>query len=310
MPDPNGTPNIPDSPTVPNPGFGAGSPEADLSFDDIFGIPNDALVVTAPTTATTNPGEVPKPNSEPAPQAPAPQSWELKTPTGTVYKSQEEAIKGIAEKDTLIETLRQEAIARTGIDPVTRRPAGRAPEQPRNYLQDPASFTKDLRKAVESNDDMAYAQANMKLLADFLSPIEPLITSYAQQKAMDSVTKEIQEFQSFRNSADYSGVLDKVPALKQAIQVAESDVRLSSQLPELYKVAYWSSQGLKTPDLIAAARAQAQPVAAPTPQRTPMQGTSTLAPAPPSAAPTVSTSEGRKALIAQFEANGGLDLKF
>lgn len=301
-------PNIPDSPSVANPGFGNGVPEADLSFDDLFGSPTDGLVVTNPQTTAPNPTGDTKPTIEPAPQAPAP-TFELKTPTGTVYKSQEDAIRGIAEKDTLIETLRQEAIARTGIDPVTHKPAGRTPEGPRSYLQDPVSFTKDLRKAVESNDDMAYAQANMKLLADFLSPIEPLITSYAQQKAVDSVSKDIQDFQSFRNSADFTNTLDKVPALREAIKVAESDVRLSGQLPELYKVAYWSSQGLRTPDLIAAARAQVQPAAPQTPVRTPMQST-TLAPESGGPAPTVSTTEGRKAIIAAFERNGGLDFKF
>lgn len=287
------------------------APEADLSFDEIFGSPNDGLVVTDPQTTATQPtGDVPKPNPDPAPQAPPQQpTWELKTPTGTVYKTQEEAIRGIAEKDTLIETLRQEAIARTGIDPVTRKPAGKQPEAPQSYLQNPAAFTKDLRKAVESNDDMAYAQANMKLLADFLSPIEPLITSYAQQKAIDSVSKDIAQFQEFRNSADFQKVMDANTALKQAISVAEGDVRLSSQLPELYKLSYWASQGLKTPDLIAQARAQAAPAAAPTPVRTPMQST-TLAPVAPSAAPTVSTSEGRKAIIAAFEQGGGLNLKF
>lgn len=301
--------NIPESPVVANPGFGAGVPEADLSFDDIFGSPQEGLVVTPPQTTAPTEGEV-QPQAPVAPQAPVTQpSFDFKTKTGTVYKSVEDAIRGTEEKDTLIETLRQEAIARTGIDPVTRKPAGHQSEAPRNYLSDPSQFTKDLRKAVESNDDMAYAQANMKLLADFLQPIEPLITSYAQQKAIESVSKDISEFQAFRNSADFSKVLETNGALRQAITVAESDVRLSNQLPELYKLTYWASQGLKTPDLIKAAQAQAAAAPPQAPVRTPMQG-STLAPESRGAAPTVSTTEGRKAIIEQFEKSGGLNFRF
>lgn len=296
-------PTLPDSPVGTPTAWAEGVEGADMSFDDLFGNPSEGLVVTDPNAATTPPetnGEPPKPE----PQAP---TFELKTRTGSVYKSLEEATKGIEEKDTLIETLRQEYISRTGIDPVTRRPVIQQ-EQPRSYMQDPTQFTKDLRKAVEAGDDAAYAQANIKLLADMLAPIEPLVTKYAQQSAVEQVSGQIKEFQTFRGSQDFQKVMDSNATLRNAIQVAESDLRLASQLPELYSLAYYAAQGLKTPDLIAAARA-AQPPAPQPPARTPMQG-STLAPEPSRVRPTVSTTEGRKAIIEQFERGGGLDLKF
>jgi hypothetical protein len=300
-------PTLPDTPVGAAQGWADGVEGADMSFEDLFGNPSEGLVVTDPNAQTTAP-----PNGEPPtpvePQAPVQPKFEFQTKTGTVYKSMEEAIKGTEEKDTLIETLRQEFITRTGIDPVTRRPVVQH-EQPRSYMDNPAQFTKDLRKAVEANDDAAYAQANIKLLADMLAPIEPLVTKYAQQSAVEQVSGQIKDFQTFRGSQDFNKVMDTNATLKNAIQVAESDIRLANQLPELYQLAYYAAQGMKTPDLIQAARA-AQPAAPQPPARTPMQG-STLAPdLSPAAPPTVATTEGRKAIIEQFERGGGLNLKF
>jgi hypothetical protein len=302
--------NMPDSPLA---GFNFdGVDGADMSFDDLFGPPGDGQQPVTQTTAPT--GEQPVAPVVPQVQTPAQPEFVIDTQTSK-YKTLEDATKGVQEKDALIENLRQEFIARTGVDPVTRRPVNLSPAQKEvNYLNDPAQFTKDLRSAVEKGDDVAYAQAQIKLMNDTLQPIAPLITGYAKQNAVDSVSKEITEFQAFRNSGDFSTVMDKNPILGQAIQTAEGDYRLHGQLPELYRVAYWASQGLRTPDLVKAAQTQAAQAAAAVqaqqPVRSPMQSSTLAPPTGGGARPTVSTSEGRKALIAQFEAGGGMDVKF
>lgn len=297
-------PTLPDTPVGAAAGWAEGVEGADVSFDDLFGN-NEGLVVTDPNATATTPTET---HGEPArtePQAPA---FELKTRTGSVYKSLEDATKGIEEKDTLIETLRQEFITRTGVDPVTRKPVVQQ-EQPRSYMQDPVQFTKDLRKAVETGDDAAYAQANIKLLADMLAPIEPLVTKYAQQSAVEQVSGQIKDFQTFRGGEDFQKVMGSNATLRNAIQVAESDIRLANQLPELYSLAYYAAQGLKTPDLIRAAQAAQAAQAPQAPVRTPMQG-STLAPETHASRPSLSNHEGRKAIIEQFERTNGMDFKF
>jgi len=84
-------------------------------------------------------------------------------------------------------------------------------------------------------------------------------------------------------------------------------MRMYNQLPGLYQLAYWSSQGQRLPDLLKAAQ---QPQSNPTPQTRPLATTQTPVPPNPGGRPDITTREGRKALQDQFEAQGGRDFRW
>src|SRR5271166_655933 len=127
-------------------------PTGDDDFDALFqrvGVDGENLTNsnTVPTELTTASVE------EPAPQTPEvapaePSRFELKTKTGTVYKTAEDAVKGIETKDRTIEQLRSMIAAVTGEDPLSKagiKPGTtNAPQKPVSYLQDRRRFAQDL----------------------------------------------------------------------------------------------------------------------------------------------------------------------
>lgn len=273
------------------------TPVEDLNWAELFPTDPGARVPALPASAT--PPATPPPTQPVAPP-PVVTSEFLKTTTGTVYKSADEAIKGIEHKDTLIEQLRQRYIFERGIDPITNQPVQSTPQAPVPYTQDPNRYFKDLVGAVQKNDSTAYLNTQQQLILDTLGPIAPLITSMAKAQAADSVTVELKDFREFSATDNYRKVMDELPDLKQAIALAESDYRFHNRLPELYKIAYWTAQGRRMPELL-----RAQPPAAPTQPARPTTSPSTLTPpSAPATQPDMSTAEGRKAIIAAAEARG------
>ena len=288
------------------------APGGDMNFDDLF--PSTEGNVLPPTTA--EPGTTSKP--APAPQEPVaptppltPEDFYLKAGE-TVYKSKEDAERGIQFKDSVIEQLRQRYIFEHGVDPLTNRPVdipgtyGARPQEgqpqvPANYLQNAQAYFDDLVNAVQQQDHNAYLQAQAKLVFDILEPLAPVISEITKERAVQNVGKEIKDFGDFVGSESYNSVLQEQPALKEAIQLAESNYQMFSQLPGLYKLAYWASQGRRLPELLKAAQ---QPPATPPPPARPLTRPATAAPPVPTAAPDIRTPEGRKALIAQLEASG------
>jgi hypothetical protein len=278
-------------------------PGGDTPFAELFSA-DEAVTTDTPTTAEV------KTTSQEASQAQAQQAEEFFLKAGTsVYKSKEAVEKGIQEKDALIEQLRQQYILERGIDPVTRQPVrvGGEPQGPASYLQDPKKYMRDLAEAANKMDEEAYFRTQSQLVFDLLSPIAPLITDFARTKAVETVATEVKDFRTFIGSEDYTSVLSQNPALKNAIEGAEQDVRFHGELPQLYKIAYLTSQGSKVPELIRAAQQAAQTQAQQ--QARPTQTPSAIAP-PTGAKPDWRTSDGRKAIIKNFEDQGLGDVKF
>lgn len=286
----------------------ADAPGGDLGFDDLFG----DQPVSDPVTAaqTTDPAGVPPTQTSPAPQAPVapnPTPFEIKTGTGTVYKTVEDTIRGIEQKDTLIENLRSQLALRTGVDPITQQPLrfdapqSSAPQVP-NYSQDAQKYMEDLVAAAESNDPSRYAQVQQKFLLDTLAPISGIITDAAKKSAVEQIATKYSDFNTVRATPEFSAVLEENPELKEAIGLAESDYRFHSRLPGLYKIAYEAAQGRRVPELV---RQQTAVVQTPTPQPArPTTSPSPLPPPEPGVRPDIRTAEGRKAMIAQMEAQG------
>lgn len=298
MNDPNAVAN----PTNTN-WMGDDVPAGDMSLDDLFAEP------TAPQQTTAN-----QPQSQPAPQAQPVQDTSFEIKAGkSVYKSVEDAQRGIIAKDELIDNLRNQWILTHGYDPVTKKPVSQTPEGPTSYLQDNKRYMRDLKDAVEKGDEMGYFNAQSKLIFDLLQPLAPTINEMARRQAADSVSSEVKDFNTFRQSEDFRKVLDGNGLLKDAIEQAENDFRGHAQLPQLYKLAYLAAQGSKVPELVKQATQAAQVTAPQTQNPRPTIGSSTLAPPIQNgntARPTLATSEGRKALIKDFLEQGGENLRF
>jgi len=283
------------------------APGGDFDLDQLFGNPE-----ADPLASTTQP-QPPQPPAQTQPQAPAPaqtpeNEYFLRTPTGTVYKNAEEASRGIAEKDNLIERLRQAEIARTGVDPVTGK-AVQPQAQPEvvNYAQNGEKLYDDLVEAAQRGDRKAYAQVYQKFFNDMASPLMPLLTDVSRSRAVEAVATDIPDFRTFRASNSYNEVLESEPLLREAINQAENNLGFSNNLPGLYRLAYFASQGRRVPELVKNA---AVPTSAPQPQTRTTVPAATMTPPPPAAAPDLRTPEGRQAIIREAEAKGIADIKF
>lgn len=275
----------------------------DQLLDDLEDIDLDA--------AFPNPENVSDPNKQVVPETPpAPQTTTveepfLKTATGTVYKSADDAVKGIEHKDALIQKLRQDAIERTGIDPVTGQPVHKD-TAPINYTQDGDKFLSDLAAAAKKGDTTAYTKVQEKFVQDVLAPYAPIITGFARTQAVEQVANEISGFRDFVRSDEMKQTLEENPPLKQAIEIAEANPAAAGQLGDFYKMAYKLNLARKLPETVRAQHAPttARPtVASTTPQPPPSTTVKQSAPA-------LDTSEGRKSLIEQQERLGVADLRF
>lgn len=282
------------------------APGGEINLDDLF--PNPEV--------TTQPETQPRAAQPQAPAQPAPSDF-LKSEDGKiVYKTSEDAIRGISEKDRLIEQLRQEYVQNLGVDPITKKQVGQprqpqAPEAP-NFLKNPERFYDLQAEAVAKGDKKAFAEAQAQFLNDYLSPIAPVFTQMARSQAVERVAQEIPEVKTFLGSDDYKSTLSARPALAAAIQNAESNFQYYESLPELYRLAFEANQVRKLPDIIKAQVDAARQAAVPPPTPRQTQAPQTLTPPGPgdSVQPGYRTTAERQALIRQAEANGVLDFKF
>lgn len=267
------------------------------SFDDLFP-PTDG--VPAPTTA--QPTGAPSP--EPAPQTPPADEPFLKAATGTIYKTREDAIKGIEAKDAAIQQLRDRWIAQTGVDPLTGRPVATEPQTPHSYLDDQNRYFQDLQVAVERGDKAKYFETQAKLIQDFISPYMPVVAGAAKEQAVRGLPEEIRQYVG---SSEFGETIRDIPLLAQAISAAEQQPQLFSQLPDLYRLAYAQNVTRKLPEITRAAQVPQTPNPTPRPSAAP----STLTPqGAPSTPPSLATREGRKAIIERAMANGLADMTF
>jgi hypothetical protein len=323
-------PPLEQQPNDPGP-QGWNPPTGDEDFDSLFqriGVDGENLTNsnTVPTELTTAPEE---PAPQEVPEAPpAKPSWtELKTKTGTVYKTAEDAIQGIETKDNTIAQLRSMIAAVTGEDPLSKSGAKpgttNAPQKPVSYLQDEARFAQDLTQAAElgqkTNDWKAYrnvqAQLAYEVVQSAVGAYIPVVQKVGKQEAIEAVAKELPEFRNFYGSQEYQKVLEQRPKLAGYIKTLEGNATMQEDLAEQYRDVWNEHQVKKLAELAS------KPVAVvpnPTP-RTPLKNrTPDFRQEPndgmrrqqPASKPTLATAEGRKALIEELEKRGLADVSF
>lgn len=280
------------------------APGGDIPFDQLFGNEPEASFSSAPPAKTEPQETTPAPAAATTPQTPA--EFEISTRTGSVYKTRDAVIKGIEDKDTLIEQLREKFRAVTGADPLkVQEPAPQAP----SYLSNPSRFADDLAAAAKAGDAQKYRDTLLGLMDEYFGPAKPLISEFARSRATEQARHEYSEFDSFRNSAAYSQTLERSPALAMAIRAAEENIGYAAQLPELYRLAYESYTARRVPELVQAAK---QTPAAPTPATRPVVTNASLTPAAPvtqrSEQEMLRSSEGRKEILQRLKAAGIEDL--
>lgn len=296
---------IPDSAlqTTLGSGWMEGEEGADISLDDLFPNPDE------PTTA--------QPVPKPAVAQPAADEVFIRANTGTVYRTKEDAVRGTEEKDRIIEQLRGEVTQLKGTDPLKKanQVVATTPE-PDPFDQAAGQMFDRLVDAVQRGDKRAYIETQMEINRAAMSPYAPIIAEVARERAVRQLETKSKGVREFLASSDYEEVLGQIPALKQAIEVSESNPDLAtSQLPQLYELAFYSSLGRRAPDLV---RAAVQAAPTPEPARPTMQ---TTTPSLPQAGDSrdlsgqsedqlLKTPDGRKFIIEQFERSGSADRRW
>lgn len=275
------------------------APTGDTQWDDLF-------VPEGPQSAQPPAPPAAQPQAQQPPAPPAEPQVFLKAGQ-TVYKTAEDAARGVEHKDNLIARYR-EYLAQQQVDPDTleRKPADPAPQEQNRfkYLNNGKQLFKDLSNAATKGDPEAYERTlreyNSEVLNSAFEPIAPLISEVARQRAVRETSTELSDLGSFLSSPAYGETIDKLPVLKDAIKYAESDYRMASKLGDLYKTAYLVHKGLQP--------AQAQPQAAPTapPAARPTSAPSALTPPAPGVDTRswATSQEARKQLIRDKEAGG------
>lgn len=253
MPDPN--PTVPRS-QAESYGWMADAPGGDINLDELFPNPEVASQSQHP------PVVVPSQTTPPPPQD------FLRTATGTVYRSSEDAVRGIEEKDRIIAELRANRAAETGHDPLRRTPQ-EAPKDPRQEL-----FER-LSKAAGSGNAVDYVETLQEITRQTIAPYAPMIAEVGREKAIRGVTAENPQIREFMASPDYRAVLERRPRLAQAIANAEADPQLADQLQEFYGLAYAEAVSRRVPQI---ARDAAQSAPPPPPNPRPTLSTSTPTP--------------------------------
>ena len=304
-------------------------PTGDDDFDSLFqrigvdgeSIANSNAVSTEPTTAP----------AEPAPQATTPppelSKFELKTSTGTVYKTSEDAIKGIETKDRTIDQLRSMLAAVTGEDPLSKsgiKPGQTTtPPKPVSYLQDDVRFAQDLTQAAEmgqkTNDWKAYrntlGQLMYEVVQSAVGPYIPVVQKVGKQEAMEDVSRDTPEFRNFYGTKEYQEVLERRPKLAGYIRTLEGNPTMQEDLVEQYRAVWNEHQVRKLAEL-----ASKPPVPQNPSPRMPTQSSRTpdfkqepndgMRRQTPVNKPSLATPAGRKALIEEMERRGLADVNF
>jgi hypothetical protein len=292
------TPSVPPSPDA------ATVQQSSFSLDDAPG-GFDAAFNTLTDGAPPQPIEA-APASPPAQPEPSPSDYFLRAGS-SVYKTADEAARGIEHKDTLIASLRQRYISEHGIDPITNQAVSQqkpAPQGKPSYLDSTDRFFEDLVGAVQTNNRAAYKDAFVALTREVMKkdfdPYRQVLDQVAQQNALQETQKLNPEVPQFVGSANYKTVLESFPSLRGAVERAAVDPSLQTMLPELYRLAY-AAHLMQSRPAQAATSVARPPV---TPVRPTTSGTSVPPPASLSSKPDMSTLEGIQAYIKQAEAKG------
>lgn len=234
----------------------------------------------------------------------------------SVYKTAEDAQRGINEKDAVIEQLRQRYALTTGIDPITGKPVGvnGQPQDVVDYSLQPDRYLDDLYNAAKKGGPEAYRDVQSKFIFDTVKPLQPILQKAARDQAVETLSTEIPAAKAFIGTANYTKALELNPELKSAIAIGETDHRFHSRLPGLYKLAYLTAQGMQMPELLRAQATQTQTTSQTQqtqaqPVRTTVQQTTTSPSTTQATRPSFKTIEGIRATIADMESRGAkLDL--
>lgn len=277
-------------------------PAADMQLDELF--PNPELAAQQPAPATPEPAP-PQPAAEPAPF--------LKTATGTIYKSAEDAIRGTEEKDRVIAELRQKYRELEGRDPLKKQPQAAAPVTPAEIT--PESLFDELAAAAGKGDKRAYMQSFAKATESILAPYAPLLAEVARERAIRSAEARTPGVREFYGSDNFKQVTERIPLLRDALSQLENDPRASqAQLDQLFELAKLASDGLRVPELVRGQQTAAAPPAQIPPRPTLQNSTPTT---PTSTAPSyrsqeemLRTPEGRKELIERYKSRTAPEVQF
>ena len=228
----------------------SGAPGADISFDDLF--PSPEVPAQQPQAAPGN-------NPQQQPQAqPAQNEFFLRNADGSiVYRTAEDAIQGIAHKDSEVAKYR-EFLKNNGYDPnrlerveSPQASQPQAPPSPYKYYKTGKLF--DALSDALSHKDMARyeqiqaehaAEAAQDEMQKYFAPYQPLIAETARQRAIREVSREIPDFANFYGTDRYKSVKEKLPLLAEMEVLGESNPVAAQRLPELYKMSYLIDQGL------------------------------------------------------------------
>lgn len=295
---------------APNGVINLGSGLDDATFDSLF--PADTSQVTQPAQQATA-----QPDAQQTQQVQQTQQPNQPFLRGekSLYNSADDAVRGINEKDVLIEQLRQRYALTTGIDPITGKPvaASGQPQETTDYYQQPDRYLDDLYAASKKGAE-AYRDVQGKFLFDALKPLQPVLQKAARDQAVESLGLEIPNAKAFIGTPNYTKTLETNPQLKEAIVISEQDARFHSRLPGLYKLAYLTAQGMQLPDLLKAqatqtTTSQQTQVTQNQPVRTTVTATTPSPSTTPAARPSFKTIEGIRAYIQDAEGRGAkLDL--
>jgi hypothetical protein len=259
------------------------APGGDTNLDDIFVNPE---VNTGEGTSTEEQ------------QTGTPSEPFLKTATGTVYKTADDAVKGIEHKDAYIADLRRKLAEAEQAKPTQKTETAPTDE---SYTANPDKYFKDMSSAKTREEALGIQR---KFIEEQLSPYAPVIAGMAKSRAVEDLSRDIPTIRDFIGSEDYNTTLDKYPLLKQSIQMAEGNPQLAGNLAQLYRMAFTSSAGENLSRAVPATRevVEARPTVSST--TTPPPATSR------GPAPSMGTSDGRKATMQELEQKGVLDVRF
>ena len=283
----------------------------DAAFDSLFPAEGSTTVLAPqsdpnipPTVSTTNLTPVEQPQSAPVSESTASSNEPFLKGEKSVYKTMDAAVQGINQKDAIIDQLRQRYALSTGIDPITGQPVGSQSSVVPDYNRNPQKYMADLYEASQNSPE-AYVGVQQKFLMDSLAPLQPLMQRTAREQAKETLKADFPEAPAYIGTPAYQKALDTNPTLKEAINGAENDYRFHSRLPELYRLAYLTGQGLQLPELLQAAKSQPQSTTQnSTTTVRPTSRSTTTAPQQTAVRPNFKTLEGIRAIIADAEGKG------
>ena len=174
------------------------------SFDDLFPANGQK-----PATPAAQPQQAQPVQQTQTPAAQQQDQFFLKG-DNSVYKTQEEAVKGLNIKDQQLNELRQRYALITGIDPLTGKPVApnEAPQAEMDYFQNPNQYLEDLYKAAQKGGPEAYRDVQAKFIYDSVKPLQPILQKAARDQAVQSLTTELPGAANFVGTPAYNQALE------------------------------------------------------------------------------------------------------